>query len=140
MLLHAWPADACPRCDLSELRQAIAAQDAARFLAAVTGHDVDDVLQQVGAGVPMALDQRRAQAEPVALSVINRLTWRAWTGDDVLAEDLLGLSAPRAVGGRVVPVDLDMLSDRAGGDLSMSTGGYVDLRTGDVFDEAPLTR
>ena len=90
MLLHAWPAqEQVPALDVSELRAAIAAADAARFLAAVTGRDVDDALQQVGAGIPMALQQRREQAEPVAVSVINRLTWRGGAGDEVLAEDLL---------------------------------------------------
>ena len=60
MLLHAWPAQVqVPALDLSELRAAIAAADAARFLAAVTGRDIDDALQQVGAGIPMALEQRR---------------------------------------------------------------------------------
>ena len=47
-----------PGLDLSELREAIAAADAARFLAAVTGRDIDDALQQVGAGIPMALEQQ----------------------------------------------------------------------------------
>ena len=95
MLVHAWPAqDQVPVLDVSEMRGAIAASDAARFLAAVRGHDVDDALQQVGAGIPMALEQRRREAEPVALSVINRLTWRGGTGDAVLAEDLVAASAP----------------------------------------------
>jgi hypothetical protein len=49
MLLHAWPAqEQVPEIDLSELRAAIAGKDAARFLAAVTGRDVDDALQQAG--------------------------------------------------------------------------------------------
>ncbi len=49
MLLHAWPAqDQIPALDMSELRSAISAADAARFLGAVLGHDVDDALQHVG--------------------------------------------------------------------------------------------
>lgn len=49
MLLHAWPSELrVPRLDLSELREAIAAIDADRFLAAVTGRDIDDAPQQVG--------------------------------------------------------------------------------------------
>lgn len=104
MLLHAWPAqDQVPALDMSELRAAISAADAARFLAAVLGHDVDDVLQQVGAGIPMALKQRRKQAESVAVSVINRLTWRAGPGDEVLAEDLLACLRGESLAGRVVP-------------------------------------
>ena len=136
MLLHAWPAqDQVPALDVSELRAAIGAADAARFLAAVRGRDVDDALQQVGAGIPMALQQRRKQAEPVAVSIINRLTWRAGPGDGVLAEDLLACLRREPLAGQVVPVDLEMLATELEGDLGMSTGGYVDLRTGQVFDE-----
>ncbi|PBC39084.1 hypothetical protein CJ179_37425 [Rhodococcus sp. ACS1] len=137
MLLHAWPArDQVPSLEVSELREAIAAADAARFLGAVRGRDIDDALQQVGAGIPMALQQRREQAEPVAVSVINRLTWRGGAGDEVLAEDLLGCLRGEPLSGRVVPVDLEMLGSALEGDLGMSTGGYVDLRTGDVYDES----
>ncbi|ABG92605.1 conserved hypothetical protein [Rhodococcus jostii RHA1] len=98
------------------------------------GHDVDDALQQVGAGIPMALKQRREQAEPVAVSVINRLTWRAGAGDGVLAEDLLACLRGEPLAGRVVPVDLEMLGAELEGDLGMSTGSYLDLRTGQVYD------
>ena len=125
-----------PGLDLSELREAIAARDAARFLAAVTGHDIDDALQQVGAGIPMALEQRRQETEPVAMSVINRLTWRSGAGDRLLAEDLLAGLRRVPLTGRVVPVDLGMLSTVLEGDPELSTGGYVDLRTGPVFDDS----
>ncbi|MEW1856998.1 hypothetical protein AB0282_11865 [Pseudarthrobacter oxydans] len=137
MLHHAWPRRAqVPRIDLSELRAAIGAGDAARFLAAVTGHDIDDALQQVGAGVPMALEHRRQEAEPVALSIINRLTWRGGAGDRLLAEDLLAILRGEPLTGQVVPVDLEMLSTLLEGDLDLSTGGYVDLRTGQVYDDS----
>lgn len=136
MLVHAWPGQQqVPALDLSELRQAIAAGDAPRFLAAVTGRDVDDALQQVGAGIPMALERRREQAEPVALSVINRLIWRGGAGDQVLAEDLLARLRREQLAGRLAPVDLDMLGNELEGDVSMSTGGYVDLRTGEVYGD-----
>ncbi|MGY2747346.1 UPF0158 family protein [Arthrobacter sp. UYCu723] len=136
MLLHAWPAQVqVPGLDLSELRVAIAAADAARFLAAVTGRDIDDALQQVGAGIPMALERSRQEAEPVALSVINRLTWRGGAGDRVLAEDLLASLRRVPLTGSVVPVDLDMLSTVLEGDPDLSTGGYLDLRTGQVYDD-----
>ena len=82
----------------------------------------------------MALEQR-GQAEPVALSVINRLTVRASAGDEVLAEDLVARLRGEPLKGRVVPVDLEMLGTELEGDLSMSTGGYIDLRTGEVYDE-----
>jgi hypothetical protein len=136
MLLHAWPGQQqVPPLDLSEVRRAVAAADAARFLAAVTGRDVDDALQQLGVGMAMALEQQRERAEPVALSVINRLTWRAGAGDRVLADDLLAQLRREPLAGRLAPVDLDMLSTEMEGDSSLSTGGYVDLRTGEVYDE-----
>ncbi|WP_258804247.1 plasmid pRiA4b ORF-3 family protein [Pseudarthrobacter sp. NS4] len=137
MLLHEWPEHVqVPGLDLSELRKAIGAGDAARFLAAVTGRDIDGALQQVGAGIAMALEHRRQEAEPVALSVINRLTRRGGAGDRVLAEDLLAGLRRMPLAGRVVPIDLDMLSTVLEGDLDLSTGGYVDLRTGQVYDDS----
>ncbi|MFB9819756.1 UPF0158 family protein [Arthrobacter ramosus] len=136
MLLHAWPLQVqAPRFDLPELREAIAAANAARFLAVVMGHDIDDVLQQVGAGIPMALEQRRREAESVALSVINRLMWRGGAGDQLLAEDLLAYLRGVPPPGRAVSVDLDMLSVVLEGDPGLSTGGYLDLYTGQVYDE-----
>jgi hypothetical protein len=136
MRLHAWPArDLAPELDPSELRAAVAAGDADRFLDAVTGREVDDALQQVGAGMPMALARRPERAEPVALSVINRLTCRAAPGDAVLAEDLLARLRGEPLAGRVVPVDLEMLGFELEGDPSMSTGGYLDLHTGEVYGE-----
>jgi hypothetical protein len=84
----------------------------------------------------MALRQRRQEAEPVALSVINRLTTRDRAGDQVLAEDLLACLRGEPVTGRVLRLDLDMLSREMEGDMRMSTGGYVDLRTGHVYDES----
>lgn len=65
MLRHTWPGqEQLPVLDVTELRAAIATADADRFLAAVTGPDIDDALQQVGAGIPMALQMRRQEAEP----------------------------------------------------------------------------
>ena len=101
----------------------------------MTGRDVDDVLQQVAAGIPMALAQRRQQTESIALSIINRLTMRADPGDDVLAEDLLALLRREPLEGRVVPVDLEMLATELEGDVTMSTGGYLDLQTGEAYGE-----
>ena len=64
----------------------------------------------------MALEIRRPDAEPIAASIINRLTWRDGSGDIVLAEDLLAVLRGEPVAGRVVPVDLDMLSSELEGD------------------------
>ena len=84
----------------------------------------------------MVLQQRGDRAESVSLSVINRLTWRDGPGDRVLAEDLLACLRREPLAGTVVPVDLDMLSTEMEGDGSWSSGGYVDLRTGEVYGES----
>jgi hypothetical protein len=137
MLLHTWPAqELIPTVDLREVRGAIAAGDAGGFLAAVVGRDIDDVLQLVGAGIQMVLKQRRQDAEPLALSVVNRLISRGGTGDQVLADDLLAVLRGESLAGRVVPVDLDMLSAELEGDRESSIGGHIDLRTGDVYDDS----
>jgi hypothetical protein len=136
MLLHEWPAQQqLTALDPSQLRQAIANQDAPGFLAAVTGRDIDDALQQVGAGVLMALIDATQQTEPVAASIISRLNRRFGDGDEVLAEDLLAVMRGEPLPGRVVPVDLDILATVLEGDPGMSLGGYVDLQTGEVFDD-----
>jgi hypothetical protein len=84
----------------------------------------------------MALQQRRKQAEPVALSFINRLTWRAGAGDELLVDDLLAHLRREPLKGREVPVDLEMLSTELEGDLDTSSGGYIDLETGAVYGES----
>ncbi|MCH6472408.1 UPF0158 family protein [Sinomonas terrae] len=143
MLLHAWPGQAqLPALDLSELRSAIAAADPGRFLAVVTGREIDDALQQVGAGIPMALEQRPREAEPVAFSVVNRLMRRGGVGDGLLAEDLLARLRGDPLAGRVLPVDLEMLGTMLEGDPGLSPGGYLDLHTGAVYDDGftdPMT-
>ncbi|KHL04774.1 UPF0158 family protein [Sinomonas humi] len=134
MLQHVWPGHAqIPALDLAELRKAIAEEDAHRFLAAVTGRDIDDALQQVGAGIPMALKHKRRETEPVAVSVVNRLTWRSGAGDRVLADDLLASLRSVPLTAKVVPVDLDMLGTVLEGDPALSEGGYLDLQTGQVY-------
>jgi hypothetical protein len=136
MLAHDWPGrEQVPALDLSELRAAVASRDAGRFLTAVSGCDIDDALQRVGAGIPLALHQRREQAEPVAVSLINRLNWRAGAGDQVLAEDLLAHLRLEPLAGHVVPVDLEMLASELEGDPALSSGGYLDLNTGAVYDD-----
>lgn len=137
MQLRAWPAqEQVPQVDLLELRKSVAARDAARFLDVVTGHDIDDALQQVGSAIPITLEKSDPVAESVALSVINRLTWRSGAGDRVLADDLLAALSREPLPGRAVPVDLEMLSTMLEGDLELSTGGYIDLRTGLVYSDS----
>lgn len=136
MLVGKWPdQQQLPTPDLPELRRAIAGRDADRMLTAVSGCDIDDVLQQVGVGVPILIASGSEQAEAVALSVINRLTLRAGPGDDVLAADLLAALRGEPTPGRAVPVDLEMLSMEVEGDAGMSSGGYLDLHTGQVYGE-----
>jgi hypothetical protein len=136
MLLHEWPdQDQVPVVALRDVRAAVATRDAERFLDAVAGHDIDDALQQVGAGIPMALAHKRREAEPLALSIINRLSSRDGAGDQELAEDLLAALRGEQLSGRALPVDLDLLSSELEGDPDLSTGGYVDLRTGDVWND-----
>lgn len=137
MLLHAWPDQQQVRApDLTELSAAIAGHDVDRFLTAVSGTDIDNVLQQVGTGLAMLLDGADERVEAVAASVVNRLSRRGWIGDDVLAEDLTAALRGEPPSGRAVPVDLDMLRIEMEGDADMSTGGYLDLHTGEVVDEA----
>lgn len=93
MLLHAWPGhEQVPGLDLSELRDAIATGDAGRFLAAVTGRGVDDALQQVGAGIPMALEQRAIEGQ----GAFRR--FRDLVHDEDLAEQWYAFSTDRQVG------------------------------------------
>lgn len=134
MMMHAWPAlEQVPVLDPQELRSALATKDAARLLAAVAGRDIDDALQQVGSGMLLTLQHNHEHAEPLALSVINRLTWRGGPGDRILAEDLLATLRAEPLPGRVLPVDLEMLSILLEGDPELSTGAYLDLRTGEVY-------
>lgn len=57
----------------------------------------------------------------MALSIINRLTWRSGPGDRILAEDLLALLRGEQLAAKPVPVDLDELSSFLEGDFGEST-------------------
>lgn len=140
MLGHQWPQEQhqAEPLDIREVRGATARRDAAAFLSAVAGKDIDDALQQVAAGLPMALEQLRAQAEPVAASVLHRLELRGWPGDQELAEDLLARLRGEPAPGRVVTTDLEMLADTVDGFGELATGCYLDLETGEVYDNSAL--
>ncbi|WP_074852916.1 UPF0158 family protein [Gordonia westfalica] len=136
MLTGKWPGrQPVPELDLREVLVAIRSGDADRFLDAVSGRDIDDVLQQVGAGVPAALKARPQRAEQVAASIVERLRRRGDAGDSELAEDLLARLRGEPLPGRVASVDLEMLADAMEGDPSLSTGGYIDLETGMPYDD-----
>lgn len=136
MLAALWPEQrVIKEVDLAEVRAAIATSDATRFLDAVDGCEVDDVLQQIGAGIPAALESLRERVEPVALSIVNKLTRRGLPGDAELAADLLACLRREPLPGRVVPVDLEMLCGEMETDPNRSAGGYIDLQTGDVYND-----
>lgn len=136
MLTHQWPEQQyLPELDLSEVRRNVAAADAEGFLEALMGKNIDDALQQVGAGIPMVLEQRKTDGEPVAASVINRLTFRGFPGDQELAEQLLAALRDEPLEGKAVPVDLEMLSSTLEGEIEFSAGAYVDLHTGEVISD-----
>lgn len=137
MQTHEWPTTgAVAELDVRAVRAAVAASDAAGFLDALTGREIDDALQQLGSGMAMALRGRRRHAEPVALSLINRLISRSGPGDQVLAEDLLALLRREPPSAQIAPVDLDELSSLLEGGFGESSTAYVDLRTGDTFSGA----
>lgn len=139
MLDGRWPETEQVRpLDQREARAAIARRDAPAYLAAVTGRDIDDSLQQIAAGVPMALDQAREEAENVAAAIHDRLTLRQGPGDAVLAEDLLARLRGQELKGREVKVDLEMLASLLHSDPYQSEGGYVDLETGDALPAGAL--
>ncbi|MDN5833517.1 UPF0158 family protein [Brevibacterium sp.] len=139
MTRGAWPNTVeTPLVDDAEVRAATATKDADRFLSAISGSHIDEALQQLGAGMSMALEQRRDRAETIALSVLNRLTFRAFPGDGELADALLAKLRSEPSPGLELDVDIEMLSIIHEGMIDESTGGYIDLETGDVIDAAAI--
>lgn len=137
MLDFRWPDNgSAPLVDDKEIRASITTKDADRFLDATTKGDIDDALQQIAGGFALALEHRRARAEPLALSVLNRLTFRGFRGDRELADALLALLRGEPVPGRAVGIDLEMLAMVFSGTTEDSTGGYIDLNTGEAADES----
>lgn len=130
-----WPSeDDQPFVDAREIRTATVAKDADRLITAVLGSHIDEALQLLGEGLLMALRQGRAKAQPIVLSVINRLTFRGFPGDRELSEALLAGLRNEPVPGLDLAVDLEMLSIFHEGSFEESDGGYLDLQTGDVYD------
>lgn len=90
MLSRNWPTD-LPALDLAEVQAAITAGDDARFLDAIIGHEVDNALTEVAAGAHLLLQNRTDQSEAIALSLLNRLTFRKAPGDQDLADTILAM-------------------------------------------------
>jgi hypothetical protein len=124
--------------DVTEVRTAVRRKDPAAFLDAVDGKDLDQALQQVGLGLPMALEQQRERAEPITEAVVRRLDERGGAGDDVLAEDLRTRLAQRPLPGRMVTTDMDFLAEVVDGMDENSMGGVLDLTTGEVYADFML--
>ena len=129
---HRWPELAPSPVDLRELRGATYRADVPALLAAIQGHDVDDVLQLVGTALLIVMAQDRERGSALAVSVANRLSLRDGPGDEVLGDDLIaelrGTPPPAA---RLVPVDLAELAEALRGD-PFEPGDWLDLTTGEV--------
>jgi hypothetical protein len=132
MLQGGWPsAGPADPVDLRELRGATYTRDVPAILAAIEGHEIDDLLQHVGMAVQVVLAGDRGRGESLAFSVLNRLEERGLPGDDVLAEDLLAQLRNSPVEGRHLRVDLSSVASEMAGDPGESEG-LLDLRTGEV--------
>jgi len=98
----------------------------------------DDQLQLAGDGLIAAVGQGVAGARELAGDLVVALRQRRWDGDDELADQLeaqLG-SGPTAML-RGLPVDLEELAGILEGD-PVSTGGRIDLATGEVWPRAAI--
>src|SRR5699024_8908339 len=101
------------------------------------GRDVPVHLRLRGRLDPLLRGRRRVDrpargarcATPASRTVLGRDA----RGDLELAEDLLALLRDEPPPGRAVPVDLDAVVALLDTDPVMSTGGYLDLATGDTI-------
>lgn len=133
MLSFGWPSEGrAEPIDLKELRGATYRRDLPAILAAVEGREIDGLLQHVGIAAQVVLSSDRDRGEMIALSVVNRLELRGWSGDGVLAEDLLAELRRTPTTERSLPVDLLELGSALSGDPA-EPAGYLDLHTGDVI-------
>lgn len=96
------------------------------------------VWQLLGEGLAAAVTQRVDGAPQAAADCVAALRERGWVGDLELADQLDALAG---VGPtpmlRPLAVDLEQLSDILEGD-PMSTGGALDLRTGEVWPRSAI--
>lgn len=110
------------------LTSSAARRDPSLCARAVAGGVDVGLLQAAGPAGIIALD---AGPDGVAATarLMDALSARCWTGDDVLVELLSALSAGTSTGRAAAAIDLDLLADVLGD----PRGGYLDLTTGDVW-------
>jgi hypothetical protein len=94
----------------------------------------DDWLQLAGDGVIAAVMQGVAGARELAGDLVVALGKRRWDGDAELADQLAGDPAAMLRG---LAVDLEELAGVLEGD-PVSTGGRIDLATGEVWPQAAI--
>jgi len=136
-MVFEWPPpEQLPVLDMGEVRRAVAAGDADVLIATINGRNIDDALQQIGVGARILLQRGRDEDQALALSIANRLTYRAWPGDGELSADLLAHLRGEDLVGRAIRIDLDMLTMLLDESPEFVRGAYVDLRSGEVFDGA----
>jgi hypothetical protein len=128
-----------PLIDRTEFRRAVSGGKASDVIAAVSAVEIEDALQQVGAGLLRTYRVRkpgeRESLTPVLMSVLQRLQFRAWEGDDILASEMLAEIRGEEPEGRPLTVDLDELSSTIT-DHGDYPGGYLNTQTGEVVPAA----
>ena len=124
---------------MGQLRGAVYRRDSAAVMALARHPDRPaDVLQLLGSGLAVALDQGGDDARREGAACVVALRERGWVGDAELADQLgasvAGAPAPTL---RPLPVDLEQLASILEGDV-MSTGGALDLQTGEVWHQSTI--
>jgi hypothetical protein len=117
-----------------DLRRMLATGDAAAVVAALARvHDAGS--QLAGDALLLALRYDAPGAKQIAQRCSAQLRDRGWAGDEELAVQLDAARGAIPLGQLAeIAIDLDALSDVLGGGLE-STGGRIDLVTGEVWPE-----
>lgn len=128
-----------PLVDRAEFRRALAGGKPTDVIASVSAVDIETALQQVGAGLlgtyRAAKRTERESLSPVLLSVLQRLQFRGWEGDDILAAEMLAEIGGEEPNGKPLAVDLDEVSSTMT-DHGEHPGGYLNTQTGEVIPAA----
>lgn len=91
------------------------------------------VLQEVGLGMLVALEQNQPGAADVATTTAHLLDERSWRGDRELAELLRARAAGQDRGRPSVPADLETLAEILDRDPHIGFGGFLNLDDGEVM-------